>query len=45
MVQFCTAATGPHGRYSWSIIPPPLTLDTARRKLAGVLNVPLWTLR
>ena len=25
MVQICTAATGPPGRYSWSIIPPPLT--------------------
>ena len=26
MVQFCTAATRPPGRYSWSIIAPPLTL-------------------
>ena len=26
VVQFCTAATGPTGRFLWSIIPPPLTL-------------------
>ena len=25
MAQFCAAATGPAGRFAWSIIPPPLT--------------------
>ena len=44
MVQFCTAATGPTGRFLWSIIPPPLTLvefdkeDWARRMQRHLLR-------
>ena len=34
MVQFCTAATGPTGRFLWSIIPPPLTLSLYLIKIA-----------
>ena len=29
MAHFCAAATGPTGRFLWSIIPPPLTADPA----------------
>ena len=35
MVQSCTAATGPTGRFLWSIIPPPLTHEDAKALFAA----------
>ena len=36
MAQFCTAPTGPPGRFAWSIIPPPLTERISEENLYSV---------